>query len=83
MIQQIIKAIEVNGKSYIRFIPFDKVWNTFWRSIKEHFFLFENRKVAIIYFHNVETSDFVGPTYDAGPRFNKEDCKKKYSIYLK
>ena len=64
-------------------IPFETVWDTFWEQIKEHFFLFEERKTAIIYFYNTETGDFIGPLYDSGPRFKKDDCKKRYSIYGK
>jgi hypothetical protein len=41
-------VIEDEGKAFVRFIPFAHVWNTFWSSVKEHFFLFEERKVAMI-----------------------------------
>jgi hypothetical protein len=75
-----VTIIEQKGSEYVRMIPFEIVWNTFWKHIKEHFFLFEKRKAAVIYFHNTETGDFIGPLYDSGPRFNKEDCKKRYSI---
>lgn len=51
--------------------------------MKEHFFLFEDRKTAVVYFRNTETGDFIGPLYDAGPRFKKYDCIKRYSIYGK
>jgi hypothetical protein len=64
----------------VRLIPFESVWNCFWSSIKKHYFIFEDRKTAITYFYNDETYDFVGPAYDSGPRFKKNDCVKRYSI---
>ena len=81
MIDEVVKVIEDEGKAFIRFIPFACVWNTFWDSVKEHFFLFEDRKVAIVYFYNTETTDFIAPLYDSGPRFKRNDCKKRYSIF--
>lgn len=78
-----LKIVESDGKAFVRLIPFSKVWDSFWGSVKEHFFLFEERKVAIIYFYNEETTDFIGPLYDAGPRFNHGDCKKRYSLFHK
>ena len=83
MIDEVVKVIEDEGKAFVRFISFVCVWNTFWSSVKEHFFLFEDRKVAIVYFYNTETTDFIGPLYDAGPRFKRDDCKKRYSVFLK
>lgn len=64
-------------------IPFNETWNFFWDCVRKHFFVFENRKTAVIYFYNSETCDFVGPLYDSGPRFKKEECIKRYSIYNK
>lgn len=42
ILDQIVGVIEKHGEMYVRFIPFDKVWSTFWDSVKEHFFFFEN-----------------------------------------
>lgn len=78
--EKIIGVLKTTGKGSFRFIPFDKVWNKFWDSVKKHFFIFEDRKTAVVYFYNDETSDFIGPLYDSGPRFKKEDCKKRYTI---
>jgi hypothetical protein len=78
-----VRVIEEKGSDYVRMIPFETVWDTFWNQIKEHFFIFDDRKAAIIYFHNLETGDFIGPLYDNGPRFKKDDCMKRYSIYGK
>jgi hypothetical protein len=33
-----------------------------------------------VYFYNDETYDFVGPVYDSGPRFKKDDCIKWYAV---
>lgn len=52
---KILQVIETTGKKYIRFIPFDEMWNKFWDSIKKHFFVFENMKAAVVYFYNSET----------------------------
>lgn len=76
-----MSVIEDQGKAYVRLIPFKQIWDTFWSSVTEHFFLFESLKAAVVYFHNTETGDFIGPLYDAGPRFKKNDCQKRYSIY--
>ena len=67
--EKVTKVIEIMGKKHIRFIPFDHVWYHFFDSVKKHFFIFEDRKTAIVYFYNDETCDFVGPLYDSGPRF--------------
>jgi hypothetical protein len=67
----------------VRLIPFEQVWNCFWSSIKKHYFVFEDHKTAVVYFYNDETYDFVGPVYDSGPRFKKEDCIKRYAIVNK
>ena len=32
--------INTNAESFVRAIPFGDVWKTYWESIKEHFFLF-------------------------------------------
>ena len=45
--------------------------------------MFENRKAAVVYFYNSETSQYIGPLFETGPRFDKEACKKRYSIYGK
>jgi hypothetical protein len=79
----VVDVIERKGKSYIRLIPFDVIWSTFWNSVKKHFFVFEDRKTAIVYFYNDETYQFVGPLYDSGPRFKKDDCIKRYSLFNK
>jgi hypothetical protein len=83
ILNQIIKVIETEGKSFIRLIPFNECWDFFWNSIKKHFFVFEDRKTAVVYFYNAETCQYVGPLYDSGPRFDKDKCKKLYSIYQK
>ena len=51
--------------------------------MKKHFFLFADRKVAIVYWYDNETYKFIGPLYDSGPRFKENDCIKRYSIYNK
>ena len=38
----------VEGSDYIRFVPFETVWNTVWKDVKEYFFFFEDRKTAIV-----------------------------------
>ena len=83
MIKEVTRVIEENGKAHVRLIPFGNVWQTFWGLIKEHFFLFEQSKVGVVYFHNIETGDFIGPIYDAGIRFKKDECKKRYSVFGK
>ena len=67
----------------MRLIPFVNVWERFWASVKRHFFVFEERKVAIVYFYNSDTCQYVGPLYDAGLRFKKDECKKRYSLFGK
>lgn len=81
ILNQVIGIIEGKGKQHIRLIPFDKSWFAFWKAVKKHFFIFENRKTAITYFYNDETCQFIGPLYDSGPRFKKEDCVKRYSLF--
>jgi hypothetical protein len=83
LIDQAVQVLRTKGSSYVRSIPFDKVWERFWGSVKEHYFVFEERKVAIVYFFNSETSKYIGPLYDSGPRFRKEECTKRYSLFGK
>jgi hypothetical protein len=51
--------------------------------VKKHFFVFEDRKTAIVYFFNEETCDFIGPLYDSGPRFKIDECVKRYALFEK
>ena len=55
MFKNIITIAQKKGSQYFRFIPFNRVWETFFSSINKHFFIFEERKVAIVYFYNDET----------------------------
>jgi hypothetical protein len=64
-------------------ISFDQAWDYFFQSVKKHFFLFAERKTAIVYWYDKETSKFIGPLYDSGPRFKENDCIKRYSLYNK
>ena len=83
MHHRIASVCEQQGSEYFRFIPFATTWNYFFESVKKHFFLFADRKTAIVYWYDRETSKFVGPLYDSGPRFKENDCIKRYSLYNK
>lgn len=83
ILSKVVDVIQTKGKDHIRLINFNDVWCTFWDSVKKHFFIFEERKTAIVYFYNDETCQFIGPLYDSGPRFKKDDCIKRYSLYQK
>lgn len=80
---KIATICEREGAEYFRLIPFKDVWNYFFESVKKHFFLFADRKTAIVYWYDKETYKFVGPLYDSGPRFKENDCIKRYSLYNK
>lgn len=51
----ILNVVETTGKSHIRLIPFNETWNFFWNSVNKHFFVFDNRKTAVVFFYNTET----------------------------
>ena len=53
--EKVTNVIETVGKKNVRFIPFDQVWYRFFGGVKKHFFIFEGRKTAIVYFYNDET----------------------------
>ena len=74
---------ERDGAEHFRLIPFKDTWDYFFESVKKHFFLFADRKTAVVYWYDRETSKFIGPLYDSGPRFKENDCVKRYSLYDK
>lgn len=45
--------------------------------------MFDERKTVVVYFYNSEVGSFIGPVYDSGPKFKREDCTKRYSIFGK
>ena len=79
----VTRICETKGAKHFRFIPFDKLFEFFWASVKRHFFLFANLKTAVVYFYDAEYHKFIGPLYDSGVRFKKNDCIKRYSLYMK
>ncbi len=80
LLRQVVNILETKGQAHIRHVPFDHVWKHFWSSVNKHFFVIEERKIAVVYFYNAETCQFIGPLYDSGPRFKTKDCCKRYSI---
>lgn len=81
--KKIASLCERDGTEHFRFIPFKDTWKYFFESVKKHFFLFADRKAAVVYWYDRETSKFIGPLYDSGPRFKENDCIKRYSLYNK
>lgn len=76
-----VRAIlEKNAHHFVRLIPFAEVWKAFWSSIKEHLFVFEKFKVAVVYFYDSELLKFIGPLADVQSNFDREKCMKLYSI---
>ena len=61
---EISGILENNAHHFVRLIPFAEVWNAYWSSIKEHLFVFQQFKVAIVYFYDDELCKFVGPLAD-------------------
>ena len=74
---------ETKGVGHFRLIPFNELFEFFWASVKGHFFLFAELKTAIVFFYDAEYCKFIGPLYDSGVKFKKNDCIKRYSLYQK
>ena len=70
-IDLICDIIRTNAESFVRTIPFCDVWNTYWKSIKHQFFLFNEQKAAVVYFYDNETCKFIGPTANIQSGFDR------------
>ena len=70
-----------NGTEFIKEIPFETVWNTFWAAPKAHIFVEESHKAAIVYAYNLETKQYIGGLLDITQKKDLDLFHKEHSIF--
>jgi hypothetical protein len=77
----VIKHIRKYGSAFVKEIPFEVIWNSFWNVDKAHIFIEESHKTAVIYAYNLETKQYIGGLLDTTVKKNIDLFHKEHSIY--
>jgi hypothetical protein len=49
---KVIKHLKKNGNDFIKEIPFHAIWDAFWYTSKQHIFVEDSHKAAVVYAYN-------------------------------
>jgi hypothetical protein len=78
--RKVVQHLRNYGQKFIKEIPFQAVWDTFWSAPKAHIFVEESNKAAVIYAYNAETRQYIGGLLDITQKKNLELFHKEHSV---
>jgi hypothetical protein len=78
--RKVVQHLRKHGSSFIKDIPFQAVWEAFWKTQKAHIFVEEPKKAAVVYAYNTETRQYIGGLLDVTQRKDLELFHKEHSV---